>query len=96
MNSLPLDTWIRLIDWMAIGLVVYFAYSYNNSHLGKLSDTEANVETPVTIAADRRNCWDRLAVLLTFWQVSYLMTIKGGRRSPESGRPSLCVDHHRL
>ncbi|MBN8161742.1 amino acid permease C-terminal domain-containing protein, partial [Vibrio vulnificus] len=27
MNSLPLDTWIRLIDWMSIGLVIYFAYS---------------------------------------------------------------------
>ncbi len=33
MNSLPLDTWIRLIDWMAIGLVVYFGYSYTHSHL---------------------------------------------------------------
>jgi hypothetical protein len=33
MNSLPLDTWIRLIDWMSIGLVIYFAYSYSNSNL---------------------------------------------------------------
>ncbi|CAN5352234.1 amino acid permease [soil metagenome] len=33
MNSLPLDTWIRLIDWMAIGLVIYFGYSYTHSHL---------------------------------------------------------------
>ncbi len=33
MNSLPLDTWIRLIDWMAIGLLVYFGYSYTHSHL---------------------------------------------------------------
>ena len=44
MNSLPLDTWIRLIDWMAIGLVIYFAYSYNNSNLGKVTDAEANAE----------------------------------------------------
>src|SRR4030095_624962 len=35
MNSLPLDTWIRLIDWMAIGLVIYFGYSYTHSHLAK-------------------------------------------------------------
>jgi amino acid transporter len=35
MNSLPLDTWIRLIDWMCLGLVLYFAYSYRHSHLGK-------------------------------------------------------------
>ncbi|HEY2847963.1 MAG TPA: amino acid permease, partial [Pyrinomonadaceae bacterium] len=33
MNSLPLDTWIRLIDWMAIGLVIYFGYSYTHSRL---------------------------------------------------------------
>ena len=33
MNSLPLDTWIRLIDWMAIGLVIYFGYSYTHSKL---------------------------------------------------------------
>src|SRR6185503_8127559 len=33
MNSLPLDTWIRLIDWMSIGLVLYFSYSYSNSKL---------------------------------------------------------------
>ena len=33
MNSLPLDTWIRLIDWMAIGLVIYFGYSYKHSLL---------------------------------------------------------------
>ncbi len=35
MNSLPLDTWIRLIDWMAIGLLIYFGYSYSNSRLAK-------------------------------------------------------------
>jgi len=33
MNSLPLDTWIRLIDWMAIGLVIYFGYSYTHSRI---------------------------------------------------------------
>src|SRR6476660_9216779 len=33
MNSLPLDTWIRLIDWMAIGLVIYFGYSYTHSKI---------------------------------------------------------------
>lgn len=70
MNSLPLDTWIRLIDWMSIGLVVYFAYSYNNSHLGKVSDADANRQTPADyrppVAAILAII---LAIGLTIWQV---------------------------
>ncbi|MFV0391383.1 MAG: amino acid permease [Paludibacteraceae bacterium] len=31
MFSLPLDTWIRLLGWMAIGFVIYFSYSRKNS-----------------------------------------------------------------
>ena len=27
MASLPIDTWLRLVIWLAIGLVIYFAYS---------------------------------------------------------------------
>ncbi len=33
MAFLPLDTWIRLAVWMAIGLIIYFVYSKKNSHL---------------------------------------------------------------
>ncbi len=46
MNSLPLDTWIRLIDWMSLGLVIYFAYSYTHSKLANVSDADANEDTP--------------------------------------------------
>lgn len=35
MASLPLDTWIRLIAWMALGIVIYFTYSIKHSKLRK-------------------------------------------------------------
>jgi APA family basic amino acid/polyamine antiporter len=77
MNSLPLDTWIRLIDWMAIGLVIYFAYSYNNSNLATVKEVDANVEVPATykppIAAIIAII---LAIVLTLYQVPYLMNLK--------------------
>jgi basic amino acid/polyamine antiporter, APA family len=35
MAGLPKDTWIRLIVWLIIGLIVYFAYSKSHSHIGR-------------------------------------------------------------
>ena len=76
MNSLPLDTWIRLIDWMAIGLVIYFAYSYNNSKLGINEErggdeTEMNYKPPIAAIIAIVLC-----IALTLYQVPYLMNLK--------------------
>lgn len=35
MAALPVDTWIRLAVWLAIGLLIYFFFGARNSRLGK-------------------------------------------------------------
>ncbi|MBV6520644.1 MAG: putative amino acid permease YhdG [Gemmatimonadaceae bacterium] len=35
MYGLPADTWLRLLIWMALGLVIYFAFGKKNSKLAK-------------------------------------------------------------
>jgi APA family basic amino acid/polyamine antiporter len=33
MAALPFDTWLRLIVWMALGIIIYFTYSYHHSKI---------------------------------------------------------------
>jgi APA family basic amino acid/polyamine antiporter len=33
MLTLPVETWIRFLGWMALGVVIYFAYGYRRSRL---------------------------------------------------------------
>lgn len=35
MAALPLDTWIRLLAWMGLGIIIYFVYGRRHSHLNK-------------------------------------------------------------
>ena len=72
MNNLPPDTWIRLIDWMALGLVVYFAYSYKNSNLGKTPDVEEIAARPADYKPPMAAIVGiALVVLLTIVQTVY-------------------------
>lgn len=72
MNNLPPDTWIRLIDWMAIGLFVYFAYSYNNSHLGKNPVEDTNTEVSAAYKPPMAAMVGiGIVVIITVFQVLY-------------------------
>jgi APA family basic amino acid/polyamine antiporter len=46
MASLPLGTWLRLLIWFAIGMVIYFAYSCRHSKLNKASPTNRTNKHP--------------------------------------------------
>jgi APA family basic amino acid/polyamine antiporter len=47
MVNLSIETWIRFLVWLLIGFVVYFAYGYRNSRLGRgLKQAKADGDVP--------------------------------------------------
>ena len=39
MASLPRDTWLRLVIWLVIGMVVYFGYGRHHSRVQAPADS---------------------------------------------------------
>ena len=46
MLNLTGDTWVRFLVWMALGLVVYFAYGARHSRLATSETAGAAARTP--------------------------------------------------
>lgn len=42
MSGLPRDTWMRLLGWMALGLIIYFFYGIRKSRLREVKTLEVN------------------------------------------------------
>jgi APA family basic amino acid/polyamine antiporter len=72
MLFLPLDTWLRLIIWMLIGIDVYLMYGAGNSHLGKLNASKDGLK-PLYITGIS------LALLLAIVGVLHHTTLSEGQ-----------------
>jgi APA family basic amino acid/polyamine antiporter len=51
MVALPLTTWIRLVIWLALGLLVYFGYGRRNAQLVRDANTVRRADAKVARSA---------------------------------------------
>lgn len=54
MLNLSVETWLRFVIWMAIGLIVYFTYSKNHSRLAHGSELTADIDEQITKVMDHQ------------------------------------------
>ncbi len=48
MLTLPVETWIRFLAWMALGIVIYFAYGYRRSRLSGHANPDEDAVASMT------------------------------------------------
>ena len=63
MASLAVETWLRFLVWLAVGLVVYFVYGRTHS---RLAPGRAGATSP-TSSASRKWCDDPRTDVCTRW-----------------------------
>jgi basic amino acid/polyamine antiporter, APA family len=44
MVGLPGETWVRLLIWLAIGLVIYFTYGHAHAHAARLASDDPTID----------------------------------------------------
>ncbi|MEE8868084.1 MAG: amino acid permease [Acidipropionibacterium acidipropionici] len=54
MLNLSIETWMRFLIWMVIGIVVYFTYSKNHSRLAHGSELTADINAEITNVMDHQ------------------------------------------
>jgi APA family basic amino acid/polyamine antiporter len=57
MASLPIETWVRFLVWLTIGLTIYFAYSQPRSEFGR--SPQAVEATSASISSSRETASSR-------------------------------------